>query len=125
MADRLRHTLSNSSVDPGPPEAAQERGRVIDLLSRRAQLGTHEKKQAGSPVRPAVQDIAKFERAGRDEDYRHRMLMNVLGFLFCAALALAGIWLANMIAELRQNQDCVLSGRRDCAHMDQPSRLRF
>ena len=120
MGDRLRHMLSKTSADSGPPESDAERGRVIDLSSRRPRLA------AGADQSKApVEDIAKFERAGREEDYRHRMLMNVLGFIFCAALALAGIWLANTIAELRQNQDCVLSGRRDCAHMDQPSRLRF
>ena len=124
MGDRLRQTLSSKSADPGPPGSGEERGRVIELWSRRPRVGT-EGKSSGAPGRPAVEDIAKFERQGRDEDYRHRMLINVLGFLFCAALALAGIWLANTIAELRQNQDCVLSGRRDCAHLDQPSRLRF
>jgi hypothetical protein len=33
-------------------------------------------------------------------------------------LALAGVWLAIQIADLRKNQDCVLSGRRDCAPID-------
>jgi hypothetical protein len=124
MGDRLRQTLPKKSADPGPPGSGDERGRVIELWSRRPRVGTQDKSSA-APSRPAVEDIAKFERPGRDEDYRHRMLINVLGFLFCAALALAGIWLVNTIAELRQNQDCVLSGRRDCAHLDQPSRLRF
>jgi hypothetical protein len=52
------------------------------------------------------------------------MLMNVLGFLTCAVLVAAGVWIANAIAELRSHQDCVFSGRHDCAHIDTPSRLR-
>jgi hypothetical protein len=50
--------------------------------------------------------------------------MNVLGFLTCAILVAAGVWIANAIAELRSNQDCVFSGRHDCAHIDVPSRVR-
>jgi len=52
------------------------------------------------------------------------MLMNVLGFLTCAILVAAGVWIANSIAELRSHQDCVFSGRHDCAHIDVPSRVR-
>jgi len=26
-----------------------------------------------------------------------------------------GVWIATTMAEIRKNQDCVLSGRRDCA----------
>jgi hypothetical protein len=37
---------------------------------------------------------------------------------FTIVLALAGVWLAIQIADLRKNQDCVLSGRRDCAPID-------
>jgi hypothetical protein len=31
-----------------------------------------------------------------------------------------GIWLAISIADLRKTQDCVLMGRRDCAHIVAP-----
>ena len=42
------------------------------------------------------------------------MLVNAAAFLFVLGLIGAGLWLADTMAELRQNQDCVLSGRRDC-----------
>ena len=77
----------------------------------------------GFSGRPAVEDIGKYE-GGREDDYRHRMLMNVLGFLTCAFLVAAGVWIANAVAELRSHQDCVFSGRHDCAHSDVPSRVR-
>jgi hypothetical protein len=38
--------------------------------------------------------------------------------LFTVALAAAGVWLAIQIAEMRRNQDCVLSGRRNCTPVD-------
>lgn len=65
-----------------------------------------------------MEDIGKYERrAGEPDDYRHRMLVNVLGFVFSLLLIATGIWLATKIAELRRDQDCVLAGRRNCAQI--------
>ena len=93
-------------------------------LRPRVGLPRRAARPAGLPDRPAIEDVGKYERGGREDDYRHRMLMNVLGFLTCAVLVAAGVWIANSIAELRSHQDCVFSGRHDCAHIDAPSRLR-
>jgi hypothetical protein len=115
------HELTQSGGLRGRPSPAEETGRVVPLrprLLRRAQ------RPSGLPGRPAVEDIGKYEHGGREDDYRHRMLMNVLGFLTCAILVAAGVWIANSIAELRSHQDCVFSGRHDCAHIDVPSRVR-
>lgn len=49
------------------------------------------------------------------DEFRHRMLTNLAAFVFTAGLTAAGIWLAVSIAELRQTQDCVLAGHRNCA----------
>lgn len=66
-------------------------------------------------------DLSHFER-DRDEpdDFRHRMLANLAALAFTVALTAIGIWLAMSIADLRKNQDCVLMGRRDCAHISAP-----
>jgi hypothetical protein len=104
------HELSQSRELRARPSSEDETGRVVPLRPRLLR-------------RPAVEDIGKYE-GGREDDYRHRMLMNVLGFLTCAILVAAGVWIANAIAELRSNQDCVFSGRHDCAHIDVPSRVR-
>ena len=70
------------------------------------------------PLPSPVEDIGKYERRGAEQDdYRHRMLVNALGFAVCVLLAAAGIWLATKIAELRRDQDCVLAGRRNCAQI--------
>ena len=63
---------------------------------------------------PPVEDLAKYERDDGVDDYRHRMIVNVLAFAFIVALIGAGIWLADTMAQMRKNQDCVLSGRRGC-----------
>jgi hypothetical protein len=103
----------------------EETGRVVQLRPRLGLPGRRVPRPAGVPGQPVIEDIGKYERDGRDDDYRHRMFMNVLGFLTCAMLVAAGVWIANAIAELRSHQDCVLSGRHDCAHLDVPNRLRW
>ena|SRR5215831_8244736 len=67
-----------------------------------------------------VPDLTKYERADSGDDYRHRMTMNVLGFLVTVLLIVAGVWLTDKIAELRKNQDCYLSGRHNCAPIEVP-----
>ena len=66
----------------------------------------------------AGRDLAKYERAGEPDDYRHRMLVNAAAFLFVLGLIGAGLWLAESMAELRRNQDCVLAGHRNCAPIE-------
>jgi hypothetical protein len=66
-------------------------------------------------------DLSRYEKA-RDEpdDFRHRMLANLAALAFTVALTAVGIWLAMSIADMRKTQDCVLMGRRDCAHISTP-----
>lgn len=74
------------------------------------------------PPPSPVNDLAKFERGDEADDYRHRMRVNVAAFVFVLLLIGAGLWLAETMAELRKNEDCVLSGRRGCAPVEVPTR---
>lgn len=67
---------------------------------------------------PPVEDLAKFERTSEADDYRHRMIVNAAAFLFVVALIGAGLWLADTMATLRRNQDCVLAGHRNCTPVE-------
>lgn len=67
---------------------------------------------------PPVEDLAKYERDETSDDYRHRMIVNVAVFVFVLGLIGAGIWLADTMASMRKNQDCVLSGRRGCTPVE-------
>jgi hypothetical protein len=58
--------------------------------------------------------------ADEPDDYRRRMLANAAAFAATAALTAGGIWLAVTLADLRRTQDCVLTGRRDCARLHSP-----
>ena len=70
------------------------------------------------PGRPPVEGLAKYERGDDDDDYRHRMLMNAAALVFVAALIGTGLWLADTMAAMRKDQDCVLSGRRGCTPVE-------
>ena len=71
-----------------------------------------------------VDDLAKYERAENEDDYRHRMRMNLLAFAVTIVLVVVGVWIADTIAEMRKNQDCFLSGRRNCTPIDAPPTQR-
>ncbi len=64
---------------------------------------------------PPVEDLAEYERKNDEpDDYRHRMLMNGFALVVTVALIAFGIWIADVMASMRKNQDCVLSGRPGC-----------
>ncbi|MEP7030294.1 MAG: hypothetical protein ABI830_05105 [Pseudolabrys sp.] len=77
------------------------------------------------PAGPApVEDLTKYEHIETPDDYRHRMIVNVAALAFIIALVGAGIWIADTMAQMRKNQDCVLSGRRGCSPVDVPPNFR-
>ena len=97
-----------------PPPSSDNSARVIRFRPRGGSASGWgwplQRRQP--PVEPP--DLAKFERAADEDDYRHRMTMNVLALLVTAGLVAAGVWLAFSIAEMVKNQDCFLQGRRNC-----------
>jgi hypothetical protein len=92
--------------------APEREGRVLRF--RRGAPATHRPAAGPAPV----PDLAKFERGEDADDYRHRMIVNVAAFVFVIALICAGYWLADTMARMRKNQDCVLSGRRGCTPVE-------
>jgi hypothetical protein len=89
------------------------------VLPFRARQPVHRPPPASDSESP-VEDLNRFERLDGDDDFRHRMWMNVLAFGFLVLLVGGGIWLADSIATMRKNQD-VLSGRRGCNQFDTPA----
>lgn len=73
---------------------------------------------ARPPSETPVEDLAKYQGKESPEDYRDRMIVNVAAFLFVAALVGGGLWLADTMARIRKNEDCVASGRRNCVPIE-------
>ncbi len=74
--------------------------------------------------RPKPDNLAPYSGPPEsDADYRQRMLVNGAVLLVVLALIGAALWLADTMATMRRNQDCVLSGRSGCTRVDvEPSR---
>jgi len=54
-----------------------------------------------------------------DED-RERSRNNLLFLVVAVLLVIAGIWLVNKLIDLRNLQNCLESGRRNCAPIETP-----
>ena len=72
--------------------------RVVRFRPRRASRAADggRERRAGPSIRDSEQsvvpDLAKYEcRDGEEEDYRHRMLMNVIAFMVNAVLIVVGV----------------------------------
>jgi len=100
-------------------------GRVIRLRPR-GPAPRRAPEAGGMPARRApVGDLSPYERADDGDDYRHRMITNGAAFLVCVVLVVVGVWIADTMAELRKDQDCVLSGRRGCVPITVPARSHW
>jgi len=116
----------SQTVHREPEQADVELGRVLPFRGRPGQLLF-----PGSALRSAQSgtdlpdDLAEFEK-DRDEiiNYRQRMLMNVIALAIVTFLVGAGVWIADTIAELQKDQDCVLQGRSNCAPIELPTTKR-
>jgi hypothetical protein len=71
-----------------------------------------------------VRDLGKYERTDAHDDYRHRMMVNLLGLVVTILLIIGGIWIVDKIVEMRKTQDCYLSGRRNCTPIEVPPMQR-
>lgn len=109
-----------SSHEPPAPEPG---ARILNFR-RRTGAPT-----AGGPIkgpdRETTDDLAKYSRDDTPDDYRHRMTVNAIAFAFVVLLGLAGYWLADTMATMRKNQDCVLTGRRGCTPIEVPAPDRY
>jgi hypothetical protein len=94
------------------PPSDDEDARILQFRHRRSdELGNAGRDEP-------VDGLDRYEQDEDDDDYRHRMLVNVAAVLLVAGLIGAGLWIANTMAEMRKNQDCALQGRRNCTPME-------
>ena len=108
-------------MTPDPSNASDDDHQVVPFRPRhggsRSDGWRWRSRPPQSPPSP-VEGLAKYEGGEADDDYRHRMKVNLAALAFTILLALAGVWLVLQLAEMRKKQDCVLSGRRNCAPIE-------
>jgi len=106
-------TVNHSSSKP--------EGRILPFRSRSRSLLA----ARNAPNTPSIPDLERFEHAADEpDDYRHRMIMNGLGLVVTVVLIVGGLWIAEVMAQMRKNQDCVLSGRPGCTPVNAPLQSR-
>jgi hypothetical protein len=120
MQDRSSR-LAEETVEGSAPRTAQ----VLQFRSRqRAAEPSPADADALEPDdTPLLDDLSRYEQDREDEpvNYARRMLMNVIAIAVVAILIGVGVWLADTIAQMERDQDCVLQGRHNCAPIEVPA----
>jgi hypothetical protein len=57
-----------------------------------------------------------------DNEADQRRSGALIGLIIILALAIAGVWLVRELREKSQLEDCLMSGRTNCAPIEAPSR---
>ena len=109
---KLAHESPESVAPTRTAQVLQFRPRVVD------RLGPHEltDRQGGE-----FDEFAQFEQDQEEDEsvnYPRRMLMNGIAVAVVTVLIGVGVWLADTIADMERDQDCVLQGRQNCAPID-------
>ena len=94
------------------------RDKVVHIRTRRPILARRPAPEQPQAMLPGHDGTDGAESVA--DDFRHRMIVNVIAFGFVAMLVMAALWLADALATMRKDQDCVLSGRRGCSPVETP-----
>ena len=123
----------NRSMKPEEPADPPEMGRILRFEPRhKLQRPNAHPRPPGSPTvsswPPAmtptpspVEGLEKYSHERDDgDDYSYRMRTNIAAIVLVGILIWCGYWLFNTLAEMRQVQDCILTGRTNCAPISVP-----
>jgi hypothetical protein len=117
------HGLSGVSQDQPNSPHAHERAQVLRFRPRRRSEPQPARDAVGAPdgdQSELLDDLARYEEEGHDFDYRRRMLMNAIAAVVVVLLVGFGVWIADKIADLQREQDCLMQGRKNCAPIEVP-----
>ena len=97
-----------------------DKGRVLPFRPR-APHSWNARLRLRDQSRSPVSDLSKFSRGPVEDDYPHRMFMNLLAFLVLSLIVGCGIWLADNMSERNKDQDCRRMSRTYCVPIQGPS----
>jgi hypothetical protein len=130
ILEAMRDGGSKLAHDRPESEGAQPSAQVLQFrprqrLTDRSPAGTA---APDEPEGELLDDLAQYERDPEEEEeninYPRRMLMNAIAAAVVTILIGVGVWLADTIAEMERNQDCVLQGRQNCAPIEIAAPIR-
>lgn len=88
------------------PQMTDDEKRVVQFRPRPAEQG---------PSRP--REAAPGAAQERADAHRRRQIVNLAAALFAVFLTAIGVWLATSLNHMREVQDCVAMGMRDCSQV--------
>jgi hypothetical protein len=125
IVDSIREGSCDVVHDRPEPNEARQPGQILDFQLRRRIERQPLRHPAAGPA-PSEDDpnddLSRYEEEDRNINYRHRMLMNVIAVVVVSLLIAAGVWIADTIAAMQKDQDCVLQGRQNCAPIEVPTK---
>jgi hypothetical protein len=99
------------------PTKDEDKGRVLPFRPRGHSWNAKLRLRDRSPV----SDLSKYSRGSEEDDYPHRMLMNLLAFLALSLIVGCGIWLADNMSERDKDRECGRIGPTNCIPVPGPS----
>lgn len=96
-------------------------GQVLQFPQRRVGVPKfpNQASRTGEAEPALIDDLARYEEDA-PIDYRQRTLMNVIAMAIVTLLVAAGVWIADTIAVMEKDEDCVMQGRANCAPIELP-----
>jgi len=95
------------------PRLDEQRGRVVQFRPQFPRSRNDNFRPGHQKCSP-VKYVGKYAR-GEDDGYHHRMVNNLLACVVLCLIVYCGIWIADTMAQMRRDQDCVLTGHTNCA----------
>jgi hypothetical protein len=102
------------------PSKDEDKGRVVAFRPRTSH-SWNAKLRPREQSRSPVSDLSKYSRGLDDDDYPHRMFMNLLAFIVLSLIVGFGIWLADNMSERGKGQNCGRISPTNCVPMPGPS----
>jgi hypothetical protein len=101
------------------PLKNQEKGRVLPFRLR-APGSWNGKLRPREQARSPIPDLSKYSCSPEEDDYGHRMRMNLLALLVLSLIVCCGIWIVDNMSERTEVRDCVSVGRNNCEPIPVP-----
>ena len=95
------------------PTKDEDKGRVVPFRPRTSRSWNANLRLRDQPRSP-ISDLSKYSRGPEEDDYPHRMFINLLAFLVLSFIVGCGIWLADNISDRDTDQNCGRISRNHC-----------
>jgi hypothetical protein len=105
------------------PTKDEDGDRILPFRPRGSR-SWNEKVRQRDRWRSPVRDLSKYSRGPEEDDYAHRMFVNLLAFLVVSFIVGCGIWLVENMSERNKDADCVPISRTNCVPIPGPSNRR-